>query len=106
MTSMNDRERAFEAQFARDAELQFRVAARRDKLVGLWAAARLGHAGDAAEAYARAVVAADLVEAGDDDVIGKLLADLGPLGVTEHEVRGKLAELGAEARAQIMTAIG
>ena len=102
MTTFDDRKNAFEAQFAHDADLQFKVAARRDRLTGLWAAQKLGHVGDAADAYARSVVIADLEEAGDDDVVRKLMADLAALGVTEADVRAQLALQSDEARRQII----
>ncbi len=101
MTTFDDRERAFEAKFAHDAELQFRVQARRDRLLGLWAAEKLGHAGVAAETYAKTVVMSDLVHAGDEDVIAKLVADLAAAGVGEAEVRAELALKGAEALRQL-----
>ena len=102
MTTFDNRENAFENQFAHDADLQFKVAARRDKLIGLWAAAKLGHSGDAADAYAKSVILADLEEAGDEDVIRKLVADLGGAGVAEADVRAQLVVQAAEARRQIM----
>ncbi|OYU34230.1 DUF1476 domain-containing protein [Novosphingobium sp. PASSN1] len=105
MTTFNDRENAFENQFAHDAELQFKVAARRDKLVGLWAAAKLGLEGDAAADYAKSIVLADLEEAGDEDVVRKLVADLADDGVTEADIRAALAEQAAEARRQIMESL-
>ena len=102
MTTFDNRENAFENQFAHDADLQFKVAARRDKLIGLWAAAKLGHSGDAADAYAKSVILADLKEGGDEDVISKLVADLGGAGVAEADVRAQLVVQAAEARRQIM----
>jgi hypothetical protein len=104
MTTFNDREAAFETKFARDAELQFRVAARRDRLVGLWAAEKLGHVGEAAEAYAKTVILSDLEEAGDEDIVRKLVADLAAVGVGEAEVRAALAARAVTARQQIMEA--
>jgi hypothetical protein len=104
MTTFNDREAAFENKFARDAELQFRVAARRDRLVGLWAAEKLGHVGEAAEAYAKTVILSDLEEAGDEDIVRKLVADLAAVGVGEAEVRAALAARAVTARQQIMEA--
>ena len=102
MTSFDDRQNAFENQFAHDAELRFKVNARRDKLTGLWAAALLGHAGDAAEAYAKTVVMADLVAPGDDDVVAKLLADLAGTGTDEAAIRAELALNFTTARHQLM----
>lgn len=101
MTSFDDRERAAEAKFALDSETQFRVTARRNKLAGLWAAQLLGKSGDAAETYAREVIRADFEEAGDEDVIRKLAADLGARA-SESEIRARLVELEAEARKQIL----
>lgn len=106
MSSFNDREKAFESKFAHDAELQFKVLARRNKLLGLWLAAQLGEAD--ADAYARSVVVADLEEAGDEDVMRKVMADIAAKGaaVSEGDVRAKLALLEIEAKAQIMNEIG
>ena len=101
MTTFDSREAAFEKKFAHDSELQFRVNARRDRLVGLWAAERLGHAGEAAAAYAKSVVIADLEEAGDEDIVRKLTADLAPHGIAEAEVRAELLLMGAEALRQL-----
>lgn len=105
MTTFDDRQKAFEAKFAHDADLKFKVAARRDKLVGLWAAGKLGLSGDAADAYAKSTVIADLEEAGDEDVVRKLVADLDAKGVAEAEVRAALAEQSEIARRQIMEAM-
>lgn len=102
MTAFDDREKAFEKKFAHDAEMVFKAAARRNKLLGLWLAPQLGEAD--ADAYAKTVVVADLEEDGDEDVMRKVMADIAAKGasVTEADVRAKLAELGAEAKAQIM----
>ena len=104
MTSFSDREKAFESRFARDSELQFKVAARRNKLLGLWVAEHLGLTGDAASAYAKEVVKADLQEAGDEDVYRKVKGDLDAKGVdvSEHRVRKHMEDLLGEARTQIM----
>jgi hypothetical protein len=102
MTSFDNREAAFENQFARDAELQFQIAARRDKLIGLWAAEKLGHVGGAADAYAKSVILSDLEEAGDEDVIRKLVADLAGVGIDEPAIRAALATNHEIARKQIM----
>jgi hypothetical protein len=104
MKSFSERERGFEAEFKRNQELAFRVAARRNRLFGLWAAARLGlPAGQEAEAYARTVVAADLERPGDADVIEKVRVDLDGKGivVAETELRAELARAAAEAHRQI-----
>ncbi len=105
MTSFADSERSFEAQFARDAELQFRVMARRDKLLGLWAAQKRGLGEAEADVYARSVVQEDFKEAGDEDVVRMVTGDLATLGVSEHDVRQALAGCAVEARRQIMEAI-
>lgn len=103
MTTFDDREKAFEAKFARDAEMEFRVMARRNRLAGLWAAERLGLTVDEAESYARQVVQADFEEAGDDDVIRKLMGDLlkGGVETTDIELREMLGQKLAEARTQL-----
>ncbi len=105
MTTFNNREKAFEDKFAHDAELKFKVSARRDRLVGLWAAEKLGHSGEAAETYAKTIVIADLEEAGDEDVVRKLVADLGASGIAETEIRAALAAAAVTARKQIMEAM-
>ena len=102
MTSFDNREKAFEDRFAREAELRFMVNARRDKLLGLWAAAKLGLEGAAAEDYAKSIILADLEEAGHEDVVRKLVADLAIEGVGEAEIRTVLAEQAEIARRQIM----
>jgi len=104
MTQFDDRQRAFEGQFARDQELQFKVAARRNRLLGAWAAERMGLSDVEAEAYAKEVIRADFEEAGDEDVVRKLLGDLTAAGVdvTDAEVRRQLAEKSAEARRHFM----
>lgn len=106
MNSFSDREKAFENKFAHDAEMQFKAAARRNKLLGLWLAGPLGEAD--AEAYARSVVVADLEEDGDEDVMRKVMADIAAKSapVTEAEVREKLAELGAVAKEQLLNEAG
>ena len=106
MTTFDDRERAFEAKFARDEEMMFRVTARRNKLLGQWAAARMGLTPEETDAYAKAVVQADFEEAGDEDVIRKLLGDLNAAGVDtdEAEVRKAVAEQTVEARRQLIEA--
>ena len=101
--SFDDRERAFENKFAHDEALRFKATARRNKLLGLWAAEKLGLSGDAADAYAKEVVKADFEQPGDDDVVRKLLADFAAKGVAvgESEIRHKMAELTDVAIAQI-----
>ena len=101
MTSFDKREAAFENRFAHDADLRFRVAARRNRLIGDWAARHLGLSGDEADAYAKSVVVADLEEAGDEDVIRKLVADLAPAGINDATIRAQLVEQARLARQQI-----
>ena len=91
MTTFDERERQFERQFANDAETRFKIEARRDKLVGKWAAERLGYEGQKADDYAGAVVKADLKEPGDSDVFDKLRADL-PREISDQDIRAKMAE--------------
>ena len=104
MTTFDDREHAFEAKFARDEEVAFRVTARRNKLVGQWAAARMGLTPEETDAYAKAVVQAEFEEAGDEDVIRKLAGDLTAAGVeiSDAEIRAVLNDKTAEARRQFM----
>ncbi|MBB4096783.1 DUF1476 domain-containing protein [Sphingomonas kyeonggiensis] len=104
MTTFDDRERAFEAKFARDEDMAFRVTARRNKLVGQWAAAQMKLTPEETDAYAKAVVQADFEEAGDEDVIRKLLGDLLAAGVETDDatVRRALEEQSVEARRQLM----
>lgn len=103
MTTFDKREESFEKKFAHDEELRFKATARRNKLLGLWAAEKLGLSGAAADAYAKEVVAADFEEAGDDDVVRKVLADFQAKNVSQsdHQVRRTMDELMAEAIAQI-----
>jgi hypothetical protein len=102
MTTFDNRENAFENKFARDADVQFQVNARRDKLVGLWAAEKLGLVGDTADAYAKSIIIADLEEAGHEDVMRKLVADLAPIGIGETEIRAALYARTETARQQIL----
>ena len=102
MPSFDDRENAFESKFAHDSEMQFRAEARRNKLVGLWAAALLGKSDDEATAYAMRVVSADFEEAGIEDVVRKLVADLGDKASAEV-IRAKMAEMLPVAKSQLMT---
>lgn len=105
MTDFNDRERAEEAKFAMDADTAFRVAARRNRLLGHWAAAKMNLTPEETEAYAKAVVQADFEEAGDEDVIRKVLGDLTAAGVDIDEagVRAALEEKAVEAKRQLMS---
>jgi hypothetical protein len=102
MTTFDKREEGFEKKFALDEELKFKAEARRNKLLGLWVAGKLGMAGDAATAYAREVVAADF-EAGDRDVVHKVMSDLAAKGetITESELGAKMNELMAQAIMQV-----
>ena len=104
MTTFNDRERAEEGRFARDEEMQFRVAARRNRPLGAWAAQKMGLSAEEAEAYGKAVIQADFEEAGDEDVIRKLLGDLTSAGVetSDAEIRAMLEEKNVEARRALM----
>jgi hypothetical protein len=99
MTTFDDRQAAFEKRFAHDEELRFKATARRNKLLGLWAADKLGKSGADAEAYAKSVVMADFEEAGDDDVLRKVRGDLEAAGVADAEpqVRQAMGELMAKA---------
>ncbi len=101
MSTFDDRERAFENKFAHDEEMQFRAVARRNRLLGLWAAELLGKSGEEAEAYAKTVVIADFEEAGHEDVVRKLAADLGSRADTDT-IRAKMDELMPVAKGQIM----
>src|SRR5882757_2884207 len=97
MSSFDKREEGFEKKFAMDEESKFKAMARRNKLLGLWAAEKLGISGDAAAAYAKEVVAADFEEAGDGDVLRKVAGDLSAKGVTDAQVRVKMDELMVQA---------
>jgi len=101
MTTFDDRENAFESKFAHDAEMQFKAEARRNKLLGLWAADLLGKSGDDAAAYAIEVVKSDFEEAGDEDVYRKVSGDLGDKA-DEATIRAKMKALSVEAKAQLM----
>jgi len=106
MTTFDDRERAFETKFARDEEMQFRIHARRNRLLGAWAAKLMGLSEAEAEVYAKDVIRADFEEAGDEDVIRKILGDLTSAGVEcdEARIREALAVKTVEARRQLMQA--
>jgi hypothetical protein len=105
MTDFKDRERAEEAKFAMDADTAFRIAARRNRLLGHWAAAKMDLTPEETEAYGKAVVQADFEEAGDEDVIRKVLGDLTAAGVDIDEagVRAALEEKSVEAKRQLMS---
>jgi hypothetical protein len=104
MTDFRDRERAEEAKFAHDEDMSFRVHARRNRLLGMWAAERMGLNQAEAEAYAKSVVQADFEESGDEDVVRKLLGDLTMAGVEtdEGDVRAALEATEVEARRALM----
>jgi hypothetical protein len=104
MTTFDDRERAFETKFARDEEMLFRVTARRNKLLGHWAADLMKLTKEEADAYATAVVHAEFEEAGDEDVVRKLLGDLIAAGVEtdEAQIRQAITDQTVEARRQLM----
>ena len=103
MTTFEDREKGFERKFAHDEELKFRATARRNKLLGLWAAEKLGLAGDEAQTYAREIVKADLAEPGEEDVFRKVRSDFDAKGVeqSDHQIRRIIDEMMAEAVRQI-----
>ncbi|MGH1421734.1 MAG: DUF1476 domain-containing protein [Hyphomonas sp.] len=103
MTTFDDRERAAEAKYALDETLKFKLMARRNKLLGLWAADLMGLAGADADAYAKTVVLSDLEEVGDDDVFRKVRADFDTAGVdrTDARIREQMAELLPVAREQL-----
>ncbi|MEO0623948.1 MAG: DUF1476 domain-containing protein [Pseudomonadota bacterium] len=104
MAQFEDREKAFEAKFAHDAEMQFKAEARRNKLLGLWAAAKMGMGEADAEAYAKQVIAADFEEAGDEDVYRKVAKDFADKGVAvqEAELREQMREYLAQAKESLI----
>ena len=103
--SMKDREDAYENKFAHDEELRFKAMARRNKLLGLWAAEKLGKTGDDAEAYAKEVIVADFEEAGDEDVFRKVRGDFDAAGIdqSDHQIRRTMDELLQVARQQVIS---
>jgi hypothetical protein len=103
MTTFDKREEGFEKRFALDEEQKFKAEARRNRLLGLWAAEKLAMSGDAANAYAKDVVAAEFGEGGDADVVAKVLGDLTAksIAITEQQISDKMAELMAQAIAQV-----
>lgn len=105
MSTFDDRENAFEAKFAHDEEMQFKVVARQNKLLGLWAAELLGKSGADADAYAVEVVKSDFEEAGHDDVVRKVTGDLGDKA-DEATIRSKMDELLSTAKSQVMSEAG
>ena len=103
MSSFDKRQEGFEKKFAHDEEIRFKANARRNKLLGLWAAEKLGKTGEDADAYAKSVVVADFEEAGDDDVFRKIRKDFDTSGVqqSDHQIRRTMDELMATAIEQI-----
>jgi hypothetical protein len=106
MTTFDKREEGFEKKFAHDEELRFKANARRNKLLGLWAAEKLGFSGAEADAYAKTVVMADFDEAGDDDVFRKIRKDFDDKGVaqSDHQIRRTMVDLMEQAITQIKAA--
>ena len=105
MSGFDERGDAFENKYAHDAEMQFKATARRNKLLGIWLAPRIGQ--ENATDYAKSVVVADLEEQGDEDVVKKVMADIkaANASISEDDIRAKLVELGVEAKAQIMSEV-
>jgi hypothetical protein len=103
MASFEDREKGFERKFAHDEELKFKATARRNRLLGLWAAGQMGLSGDDAQNYAREVIKADLEEPGEEDVFRKIRRDFDAKGVnqSDHQIRRQMTDLMAEAVHQI-----
>lgn len=104
MASMKDREKAFESKFAHDAEMNFKAEARRNRLLAAWVGEKLGMSDEETKAYAGKLIAADLKEAGDDDVIDKIMADAKERGATldREELKAKSAEFLTQTRAGLM----
>lgn len=104
MTQFDDRERAFETKFAHDEQMNFRIVARRNRLLGEWAARKMGLSEEETASYAKDVVRADFEEAGDEDVVRKVLGDLTAAGVEigDEEIREALAHKLVEAKRQII----
>jgi hypothetical protein len=106
MTLFDEREKAFEDEFAHDQEMAFRVSARRNKLLGHWAASKMGLTAEETDSYGKSIVQADFEEGGDEDVIRKILGDLTAAGVeaTDDDVRQAMADVTIEARRQLLEA--
>lgn len=100
--SFDDRRKGFEAKWAHDAERRFQIEARRDRLVGAWAAAEKGLTGAAADAFVTAVIAADMEEKGDEDVFRKLRAELDPASHSDAAIRGKMADFLDQAETEAL----
>ena len=107
MAPFDDRERAFEAKFAHDQDMQFRISARRNRLLGEWAAERMGLTPEETDAYAKSVVQADFEEVGDEDVIRKLAGDLtaAKVDISDSEIREALNAKAVEARRQFLDSV-
>lgn len=105
MSGFDKREEGFESKFAHDADLRFKAEARRNKLVGAWAAELMGLSGDAAEAYGKDLVKEDLKEAGDDDVFRKIRADFDAKGIeqSDHQIRRTMDDMLAQAVEEVQT---
>lgn len=105
MSGLDDREKGFENKYAHDQEIEFKATARRNKLLGLWAAGLMGLEGDAAAEYAKSVIVADFEEAGDEDVFRKVRGDFDAKGVdlSDHLLRKQMDELMSQARLQIQS---
>lgn len=105
MGTFDDRDHAFENKFAHDEQLMFKAFARRNKLLGLWAAEKLGKSGESAQSYAKEVVMADFDEPGDDDVLRKVSADFkaGGVGVSDQELRYEMDRLLVLAKQEILS---
>lgn len=104
MSGINDREKAFENKYAHDEALKFKAQARRNRLLGLWAAEKMGKAGEDADAYAKEVIRSDFEEPGDDDVFRKIRADFDASGIdqSDHQIRRTMDELMQTAMEQVM----
>jgi hypothetical protein len=105
MSSFDERKEGFESKFAHDENLEFKAAARRNKLLGLWLAGLMNKSEEEAQSYAKQVIIADFEEAGDEDVFRKLRADAdaAELEISDHQIRRKMAELSEIARQQVRT---
>lgn len=101
MTTFDKREEAFEKKFAIDEELKFKAEARRNRLLGLWAAGKLGMTGDAAVAYARETVASAFAEGGEKALVDRVVGDLSSKGITEDAVRAQMTDFMTQAIAQV-----
>jgi hypothetical protein len=101
MTTFDEREQAFERRYVHDEDMRFRTTARRNKLLGLWAAEKLGKTGAEADAYAKEVVLVDFQTAGEEDVVRKVAGDLADKGVDEAEVRATMGRLLAKAKEDV-----